>query len=264
MKHATLFSLLIPVGIITVVLTTFSNSLFSFTPEEEAVFEKAQKSLDANQNQSSVGSNFLQIANRTSGSGGLTLTNTYSFYDTLGYFQLTGEVINNATDAMQNIRAVATYVDSSKKVVGTSTGYVQPEIVNSGDKGAFVISGPDPTQSKKINSFKITLDGDFANPKPTSLKISIGNSYRDKYGITYNVAGEITNSGQDSISSVHVYGTFYDKKGRVLYTTSTYPPQTDLSPGQSTPFELSAYGTIVDKISSFKIFADSSDYSSIG
>ena len=264
MKCSCLFWLLIPLGLTTILFLTTSNSVFSFTPEEEAVFEKAQKSLDVNQNQSSIGSNFLQTANKTSGSGGLTLSNSFSFYDTSGYFHLTGEAVNRSPDAMQNVRAVATFYDASKKVVGTNTGYAQPPILNTGSKGAFEIQGPDPIQAKKIRSFKIILDGDLANPKPAFLKISIGNTYKDQFGITYNVAGEITNTGQEPTSSVQIYGSFYDKKGRVLETSSTYPPQSDLDPGQSSPFELSAFGSVVDKISSFKIFADSGDYSSLG
>ncbi len=45
MKYASLFAFLIPIGIIAVIFSTISNSIFSFTPEEEAVLKKAQKSL---------------------------------------------------------------------------------------------------------------------------------------------------------------------------------------------------------------------------
>ena len=97
----------------------------SFTPEEEAVFEKAQKSLQSHENQSSVGSNFVQTANKT-GIGGLVLSNTFSFYDSAGSFHVTGEVTNCSPDAMQSVSAVATFYDSAKNVVGTSTGYSYP------------------------------------------------------------------------------------------------------------------------------------------
>jgi micrococcal nuclease len=50
MKYAFLFSFLIPLGIMTVLVSTVSNSLFSFTPEEESVLEKAQQSLDERNN----------------------------------------------------------------------------------------------------------------------------------------------------------------------------------------------------------------------
>lgn len=239
----------------------FWNYGFGFTPEEEAVFEKAQKSLQTHENQSSIGSNFVQTANKTV-SGGLALSNSYSYYDSSGYFHLTGEVINHSPDAMQNIQAVATFYDATKRVVGTNTGYAYPPVVNSGDKGAYTIQGPDPTQVKKISSFKVTLDGDLANSKPPALKIKVGNHYLDKYGFGYTVAGEITNTGADPSSNTEVDCIFYDKSGRVIEVSTTFPPQTDLSPGQSTPFEVVAFSSMVNKIASFKVFADSSEYSS--
>lgn len=233
---------------------------YSFTPEEEAVFEKAQKSLQTHENQS-TGSNFVQTSNKTA-IGGLALVNTYSFYDSGGYFRLTGEVINNSPDPRQDITAVAAYYDAAKKIVGTDTGYAYPNVLDPGKKGAFSILGPDPTQAKKIRSFKITLNGDYATSKPAALKIAIGNHYRDSFGFTYTVVGEITNQGQDTASYIQVYGIFYDKKGRVLSTESDYPAQSDLAPGQSTPFKVQEF-ELADKIGSYKIYADSEAYSSI-
>ena len=144
--------------------------------------KRPKKALQTHENQSSIGSNFIQTANKT-GIGGLALSNSYSYYDSSGYFHVTGEVMNRSPDAMQNIQAIATFYDSNKMVVGTNTGYAYPPIVNSGTKGAFSVQGPDPTQAKKISSFKITLDGDYANPKPPALKIKIGNHYIDEFGI---------------------------------------------------------------------------------
>ena len=42
--------------------------------------------------------------------------------------------------------------------------------------------------------------------------------------------------------------------------TSTYAPQSDLNPGQSTPFELAGSPQGAHKITSFKVFADSDEY----
>jgi hypothetical protein len=125
----------------------------------------------------------------------------------------------------------------------------------------YSVQGPDPTQAKKISSFKITLDGDYANPKPPALKIKIGNHYIDEFGISYNLAGEVTNMGTDPSSFTEVYAVFYDKKGRVIETSEIFPPQTSLNPSQSTPFEVSATNQ-VDRITTFKVYADSSEYSS--
>ena len=72
--------------------------------------------------------------------------------------------------------------------------------LNTGVKGAFETLGPDPTQVKKISSFKITLNGDFANSKLAALKVRIGNHYLDKFGISYTVAGDVTNTGTDAAS----------------------------------------------------------------
>jgi hypothetical protein len=254
----------LPVILVILISFCFLQTIIfvsSFTLEEEAVFEKAQKSLQSHENQSSVGSNFVQTVNKT-GIGGLVLSNAFSFYDSAGYFHVTGEVTNRSPDAMQSIGAVVAFYDSNKNVVDTDTGYVYPPVLNTGVKGAFETLGPDPIQVKKISSFKITLNGDYANSKQAALKVRIGNHYLDQFGISYTVAGDVTNIGTETTSYTEVDGIFYDKQGRVIDVTSTYPPQSDLNPGQSTPFELSAYPEGAHKITSFKVFADSSEYSS--
>ena len=157
----------------------------------------------------SIGSNFVQTANKTV-SGGLLLSNTFSFYDSLGTFHVTGEVSNRSPDAMQSVSAVATFFDSAKNVVGTTTGYGYPPVLNPGIKGAFEITGPDSTQSKKISSFKVTLDGDLATIKPATLKVRVGNHYLGQFGF-YKVAGDITNTGADPSSSTEVDGIFYNR-----------------------------------------------------
>ena len=106
------------------------------------------------------------------------------------------------------------------------------------------------------------MNGDYANSKPAALKVRIGNHYLDKFGISYIVAGDVTNTGTDTTSYTEVDGIFYYKKGRVIDVTSTYAPQSDLNPGQSTPFELAGSPEGAHKITSFKVFADSSEYSS--
>ena len=194
--------------------------------------------------------------------GGLALSNTYSFYDSSFHFHVTGEVINHASNAMQNIVAVARFYDSSKNVVSTNTGYVYPTVVNSGDKGAFTIQGPNPTEVKQSSSFKITLQGDYSNPKPLSLKIKVGNHCKHRFGLRYTVAGELTNTGTVPSTFIEIDCIFYDMNGRVIEATSSFPPRSELGPGQSKPFEVVAFGSYVDKISSFKVFADSSEYSS--
>ena len=82
------------------------------------------------------------------------------------------------------------------------------------------------------------MNGDYANLKPAALKVRIGNHYLDKFGISYIVAGDVINTGTDTTSYTEVDGIFYDKQGRVIDVTSTCAPQSDLNPGQSTPFEL--------------------------
>jgi hypothetical protein len=46
----------------------------------------------------------------------------------------------------------------------------------------------------------------------------------------------------------------------VFDTSSSYATQSDLAPGQTTSFEVSAFGSVVDKVKTFKLYADSSEY----
>ena len=78
------------------------------------------------------------------------------------------------------------------------------------------------------------------------------NHYLDQFGISYTVAGDVTNTETDIICT-EVDGIFYYKQGRVIDVTSTYPPQGDLNPGQSTPFQLAGYPEGAHKITSFKV-----------
>ena len=77
----------------------------------------------------------------------------------------------------------------------------------------------------------------------------------------YEIVGEVVNGGSDATEYVQVVATFYDEAGRVIDTDFTFTDPSDLSAGQSAPFEITVTDEdISDDIESVKLATQSSDY----
>uniref|UniRef100_A0A6M3M8E0 Uncharacterized protein n=1 Tax=viral metagenome TaxID=1070528 RepID=A0A6M3M8E0_9ZZZZ len=81
---------------------------------------------------------------------GLQILSSTSKTDNLGYYETVGEIKNNGNRNSTYVKVIATYYDSTGKVIAKSFTYTNPEDINSGDTAPFKLSSyPDKISPSK-------------------------------------------------------------------------------------------------------------------
>jgi len=171
-----------------------------------------------------------------------------------------GEVINNFTYPIEDIRITASVYDKNGGIVATGQTYANQYNMKPGDKSGFDIF----LDKKLPNNSKYTLTSIFKKSeeeKPEALLLSVGTNSKGS-GI-FTVLGEVTNQGQDNANSVKVSGIFYDKDHKVVHVNYTYTNPDIISPNKKAPFDLSFYTDNPEKIKAMALNVQSDEYSLI-
>ena len=269
MKHTCLFLLIIPI-VITVLMSSATNSGYSSTLENNTALQAAQKSLDANQE---------QLATVSSDPPPAAVQWIHGDSMVPGVF-FTWVIITSGNEAGVNLRYVGDGTTPSISVAATAlssvgkqvtmkgsvdlnAGWISPlslEIPVNGESSLYdaisinVVasplgsSPPSPTPTPSLSSTPSTASQSNANDVTTSppvepqtqgggLKVLSSNSLIDRIGF-FHVVGEIQNGTPDPVTFVQASATFYDKNNRVVGTSFGYTNPPDLGPGDKAPFEI--------------------------
>jgi hypothetical protein len=180
--------------------------------------------------------------------------------DSLGSYHVSGEVKNIGDNATGPVRITATFYDSSNTVVAVSSGYTYLRLLLPGRRSPFEVLLTDETQAAKVHHYSLSITFPGASPIPTGLEILSDSSYIDHVGFMH-VVGEIKNIANGTATDVIVAATFYNTTGHVVATAFTYSDPSDLSPGQTAPFEVLLVATNrVPLVASYELTADSTQY----
>jgi len=160
--------------------------------------------------------------------------------DERGTIHIAGELINNSPNPVQvdSVAAAVYQPDNSLLTSGGAqvvTNYIEP-----GKSGPFRISINAPAQLPEGFTSQVFIDARFAqalNPAPLSLKPLY--YYIDGLN-QMHVVGEVTNEGTNPLA-VRLMGTFYNAENNVLDATYTDLPFINLAPGETLPYDLSAW-----------------------
>jgi hypothetical protein len=127
----------------------------------------------------------------------------------------------------------------------------------------------DASVAQRIDSYTLAVNWEpvFADPSSiaaaTVLTIEQGEQRINDFG-WYEIVGEVVNGGSEATEYVKVVATFYDEAGRVIDIDFTYTDPSDLTAGQSAPFEITVSDEdISDDIELVKLAAQSNDYFAI-
>ena len=181
-------------------------------------------------------------------------------YSALHSGTIVGEVLNNFTYPIEDIRITASVYDKKGAIVATGQTYASEYNIKPGMKSGFDIF----LDEKLPNNSKYTLTSTFKesdDDKPEALLLSVGTN--SKGSGSFKVLGEVLNQGQDDANSVKVSGIFYDKDHKVLDVDYAYTNPDIISPNTKAPFELSLYTDNSKKIKSVAINVQSDEYSLI-
>ena len=162
-----------------------------------------------------------------------------SYTDSLGYFNVVGEVKNNLSGNIKYVKITVTFYDAENIVIGTDYTYTKLDVLKPNQKSPFELSSyPDkiePTSYKLKVSYRVTNEEPFAG-----LEILSHSAKIDEFGY-HKIVGEVENNGTRASSYVKVVCTYYDAKEEVIGTDSTYTDPSDIDVGDRAPFELSSY-----------------------
>jgi hypothetical protein len=194
--------------------------------------------------------------------GKVSAVSSGSYVDSIGWYNVVGEVRNNARITFDSVQIIATFYDTTNQVVGTSYTYANIDSIRPGEKSPFHLILFDTEQSPKITSYRLLVIGDTGKAKPATLQLRVGESFYDTIG-WYHIVGEITNRGTSTAKSVEVSAAFYDSQGQVLAADYTYTQPSDIPPGETAPFEIISFTSTGSAISSASVNAESNEYSVI-
>lgn len=184
------------------------------------------------------------------------------YIDSLGYYNVVGEVQNIGDQAVRYVKVSATFYDSVDTVVGTSFTFSRVDVLLVGRKSPFRIILLDTSQSLKIDHYSLNVDFVLTTSLPIGLEILSHSSYIDSIGYMH-IVGEVENIATGKATYVKVIATCYDEADKVVDVSFTFSNPSDIEAGQKAPFEILIMSEKVETVASYELTAESMQYSEI-
>jgi len=187
------------------------------------------------------------------------IQNDQKYIDGDGLLHIIGEVENNTSAPLNQIKISAILIDGNgnevKRIVGeTISNVVMPET-----KGAFDILIKN-VRGESINDYELNLDYTLAEPKNQVIEISSATLTKDIHDNTI-ITGILENKGDITANMIRVVATLYDRDGNVVTVSEIYTKPDFLRAGDTSNFIIPFY----EKSQSIKAFeysitAESDEY----
>ena len=166
--------------------------------------------------------------------GEVSIQNDQKYVDSDGLLHIVGEIENNTSTPLNQIKISAILVDNNgnevKNIVGeTVSNIIMPEM-----KGAFDILIKN-VNSESIGDYKLNLDYKMAEPKNQVIEISSTTLTKDAYNNTV-ITGILENKGDITANMIRVVATLYDRDGNVLTVSESYTKPDFLRAGDTSNF----------------------------
>ena len=192
------------------------------------------------------------------------IQNSSSYTDSLGYYHVVGEVLNNGDASLTFIKISGVFKDSSSQVADTEITYAYADYLPAGQKAPFDLFIADTQKSAQVASYTLTLEYETATQLiPLQLTIQGSTSSTDSLGYL-EVVGQVHNSGQTLSNFTKVVGTFYDQAGKVIAVEFSYTSPADIPTGQAYGFKLIVMNqAISSRVTNYALFAESNQYTSV-
>ncbi len=153
--------------------------------------------------------------------------------------KLIGEV-RNATSDNVNVRIIALFYDEKDTVIAAQE-FFAALVLRPGEKGPFWLL-PVPTEAPgEIDRCELITRCEATGIMPYREFEVLNVVYQEGPKWKWDaITGEVRNIGQQSVTYIWVYATYYDAEGKVIYySLSPVEPET-LGPGETGSFELIA------------------------
>lgn len=172
--------------------------------------------------------------------GVLVLPNHSHYVNAIDVLHIVGEVVNNTPDALRAIRVAVNLYDGAGTLVGTDLVYTRLDDLPPYDRTCFNLSLAEPSGWERYDFEPVSYWTDGA-PLSTLTLLDLSRAYEPIFG-GYQIIGLVRNDGPHPVNLVNPVGTLYDAAGTVVGCNSTLVSSIDLSPGQTSSFELNFLG----------------------
>ena len=166
--------------------------------------------------------------------GEVSIQNDQKYVDSDGLLHIVGEIENNTSTPLNQIKISAILLDNNgnevKSVVGeTVSNIIMPEM-----KGAFDILIKN-VSSESIDDYELNLDYRMSEPKNQVIEISSTTLTKDTSNNTV-ITGMLENKGDITANMIRVVATLYDRDGNVVTVSESYTKPDFLRAGDNSNF----------------------------
>jgi hypothetical protein len=133
------------------------------------------------------------------------LTSHTSFIDSIGYFNVVGEVQNVGDQAANYVGVTATFYNAGNDVVGTWFNHIALAVLLPDSKSPFRVEFVDITQSALVDHYSLDVEFTTTDSIPKQLEIASHNSSIVLGSM--EIDGEVRNTGDSTATYVTVYSS---------------------------------------------------------
>ncbi len=164
----------------------------------------------------------------------LGLMGTNDFLDELGDLHVVGEVHNDSTDNVDEIRVRMIFYDEDGNILEESTGSPLLDLLVPGQRTPFAVTWRDPGAWER---FSLRATGRLTTERPAE-GIEVVHSYArlDDAGL-YHVVGTLRNDGTATGYYVKAVVSLYDSLGKIFNAGFSYAEPARIAPGMTASFD---------------------------
>ena len=166
--------------------------------------------------------------------GEVLIQNDQKYVDTDGLLHIVGEIENNTSAPLNQIKISAILIDSDGNEVEKTVGETISNVIMPQTKGAFDILIKN-VNGESINDYELNLDYNLAEPKNQVIEISSTALTKDVNNNTV-ITGVLENKGDITANMIRVVATLYDRDGNVVTVSETYTKPDFLRAGDNSNF----------------------------
>jgi Protein of unknown function (DUF3426) len=248
------YGVIVSIFAIVLLSTTLLKSIEAFRPNNNEV---------PNDNTPVVNANNNQVPNDNTPVLALLGSSTYS--DSLGFFNIVGEVKNISYKTLKFVNVTAAISDSSNRIIDRDSRYTSLEELRPQQKSNFHIVISDQLPIDQSTTYTLTVSPSEQTTttfKLPQLQLNFVNSRSDSPD-NFLVEGQVINQGNQPANYVKVSASFYDVNNQLVDVKNAYTQPSTLQPGESAPFEIAVSRPSLPQIASVYFDVQSKEYSSV-
>lgn len=166
---------------------------------------------------------------------GVVFISDFAYRDRNNYLHVIGEVRNDTTGNVRDVKITVSLLDGQGNPVATRTNLSYLTLLDPGQRSPFDIIFPEVLGG--VPNYQMELSWEATNETDrTRIEVRQISTRKDEKGY-YWVEGEVRNAGSQAAEVVAIVGTFYDD-GKVVAVAFGLPDTVPLAPGNSSPFSL--------------------------